>query len=59
MGSATLDIQYTEEALDDARSLRKLDQQNVLEAIETHLMHEPTKTSRSRIKRMAQPFWSE
>ncbi len=52
-------IQYAEEAAEDLQALRAFDQKKILEAIETHLRHEPEKTSRSRIKLMSQPFWSQ
>ena len=40
------------EAVKDLRSLRAAERTSVKEALETHLRHEPTKTSRSRIKRL-------
>lgn len=57
--SGTYDIQYAQEASDDIRGLRKSDQRKVFDGIELHLTHEPKKTSRSRIKAMLQPFWSQ
>jgi mRNA interferase RelE/StbE len=59
MAAAPYEIEYAGEAVDDVKSLRQFDRKKVVEGIETHLRHEPAKTSRSRIKRMAQPFWSE
>ncbi|MBY0522511.1 MAG: type II toxin-antitoxin system RelE/ParE family toxin [Gemmataceae bacterium] len=53
------EIQYAKQAVADVHALRPFDQKKVLDAIEIHLLNEPMKTSRSRIKRMAQPFWSE
>jgi mRNA interferase RelE/StbE len=40
------------EALDDLNALRANRRAEVRAAIETHLRHEPQKTSRSRIKRL-------
>lgn len=40
------------EAVDDLRGLKANRRAEVREAIETHLRHEPGKTSRSRIKRL-------
>ena len=40
------------EAVEDIRRLRANLRAAVREALETHLRHEPTKTSRSRIKRL-------
>jgi mRNA-degrading endonuclease RelE of RelBE toxin-antitoxin system len=40
------------EAVEDLRRLKARDRTGIKEALETHLRHEPTKTSRSRIKRL-------
>jgi mRNA-degrading endonuclease RelE of RelBE toxin-antitoxin system len=40
------------EAIEDLRRLKATERSAVKEALETHLRHEPTKTSRSRIKRL-------
>ena len=40
------------EAVHDLRALKSNVRAAVKEALETHLRHEPTKTSRSRIKRL-------
>ena len=40
------------EAAEDLRKLKANLRATVKEALETHLRHEPTKTSRSRIKRL-------
>jgi mRNA-degrading endonuclease RelE of RelBE toxin-antitoxin system len=40
------------EAVEDLRRLKANDRMAVKEALETHLRHEPTKTSRRRIKRL-------
>jgi mRNA-degrading endonuclease RelE of RelBE toxin-antitoxin system len=40
------------EAVEDLRRLEANDRTAVKEALETHLRHEPTKTGRSRIKRL-------
>jgi mRNA-degrading endonuclease RelE of RelBE toxin-antitoxin system len=52
-------ISYSDEAFADLKALRIYDQRIVLDAIQVHLSFEPTKDSRSRIKTMAQPFWSQ
>jgi mRNA-degrading endonuclease RelE of RelBE toxin-antitoxin system len=52
-------IVYTEKAAGDVSALRPFDQKKVIEGVDTHLSHESTKVSRSRIKRMVQPFWSQ
>lgn len=46
------DIVLAPEAVDDLRRLRADIRVTVRSAIETHLRHEPEKTSRSRIKRL-------
>jgi mRNA-degrading endonuclease RelE of RelBE toxin-antitoxin system len=40
------------EAVEDLRKLKTNERTAVKEALETHLRHEPTKTSRGRIKRL-------
>ena len=40
------------EAVEDLRRLKAIERSAVKEALDTHLRHEPTKTSRSRIKRL-------
>ena len=40
------------EAVEDLRRLKAGERSAVKEALDTHLRHEPTKTSRSRIKRL-------
>jgi mRNA-degrading endonuclease RelE of RelBE toxin-antitoxin system len=46
------DIVLAPEAVQDFRALKASVRATVREAIETHLAHEPDKTSRSRIKRL-------
>ena len=46
------EIVLAPEAVADLRRLRAKLRTAVREALETHLRHEPTKTSRSRIKRL-------
>ena len=46
------DIVLAPEAIEDLRDLRAPDRATLKEALETHLRHEPTKVSRSRIKRL-------
>ena len=52
-------IEYATEAIEDLGSLRPFDRKAVQNEITRHLSHEPAHESRSRIKRMAQPFWCE
>jgi mRNA-degrading endonuclease RelE of RelBE toxin-antitoxin system len=52
-------IQYAKEALNDIRNLRAFDQRRILEGIELRLTFQPKFESRSRIKEMGQPFWSQ
>src|SRR5271166_1536767 len=52
-------IRYANEAVEDIRRMRKFDQRKVLEGIEIHLTHQPKFLSKSRIKAMSQPFWSQ
>jgi mRNA-degrading endonuclease RelE of RelBE toxin-antitoxin system len=46
------EIVLSPEAIDDLRGLKANVRATVQAAIETHLRHQPTKTSRSRIKRL-------
>jgi mRNA-degrading endonuclease RelE of RelBE toxin-antitoxin system len=46
------EIVLAPEAIDDFRRLRANIRSTVRDALETHLRYEPTKTSRSRIKRL-------
>lgn len=46
------EIVLAPEAVDDFRSLRANIRSIVRDALETHLRYDPTKTSRSRIKRL-------
>lgn len=46
------EIVLAPEAVEDLRRLKANDRTAIKEALETHLRHEPTKTSRSRIKRL-------
>ena len=47
-----LEIYLAPEAIEDLKRLRAAHRTKVKEAMETHLRHEPTKTSKSRIKRL-------
>ena len=40
------------EAIEDLRRFKAIERSAIKEALATHLRHEPTKTSRSRIKRL-------
>jgi mRNA-degrading endonuclease RelE of RelBE toxin-antitoxin system len=53
------DIQYADEAVADLRALRAYDQRRILDGIERHLTFQPKFVSKSRIKAMVQPFWSQ
>lgn len=57
--SERYDIDYAEEAVADLKALRAYDQRKILAGIETHLRFQPKKESRSSIKAMVQPFWSQ
>ena len=57
--SEPYEIRYADEAVSDIRMLRAFDQRRILEAIERHLTYEPERVSRSRIKALLQPFWSQ
>ena len=46
------EILLAPEAIEDLRKLKAGERTAVKEALETHLRYEPTKTSRSRIKRL-------
>ena len=46
------EILLAPEAVEDLRKLKANERSVVKEALETHLRNEPTKTSRSRIKRL-------
>jgi mRNA-degrading endonuclease RelE of RelBE toxin-antitoxin system len=46
------EILLAPEAIEDLRRLKAKERSAVKGALETHLRHEPTKTSRSRIKRL-------
>ena len=57
--SEPYEIRYADEAFADIRGLRTFDQRKVMEGIELHLTQQPRLVSRSRIKAMVQPFWSQ
>jgi len=46
------EIVLAPEAIEDLRKFKAGDRAAIKEVLETHLRHEPTKTSRSRIKRL-------
>ncbi|HEX5041750.1 MAG TPA: type II toxin-antitoxin system RelE/ParE family toxin [Candidatus Polarisedimenticolaceae bacterium] len=46
------EIELAPEAIEDLRRLTARARAQVRDAMETHLRHEPTKTSKSRIKRL-------
>jgi len=45
-------IDFEPDALKELKTLRKADQVKILETIQLHLTHEPTRQSKSRIKHM-------
>jgi hypothetical protein len=53
------EIDFTDESKKDLWGLRPFDRQRIVTAIEQHLRFAPQAESRSRIKRMEKPFWSE
>jgi mRNA interferase RelE/StbE len=59
MASKPYEIRYASEAVADLRGMRTFDQRNVLTGIELHLLHQPKIVSKSRIRLMLQPFWSQ
>lgn len=52
-------IVYALEAVSDIRQLRAFDRSKVVDGIKLFLEHSPTKVSKSRIKKMTQPYWSQ
>ncbi len=46
------EIEFTTESLEDLKLLKPIDRGKVINAIETHLLHNPTQESKSRIKRL-------
>ena len=46
------ELVFDEGAIDDLAGLRAFDRATILQAVETHLRHEPTRTSKSRVKRL-------
>jgi len=46
------EIELAPEAIQDLKRLKRNLRTQVIDAMETHLRHEPTKTSKSRIKRL-------
>ena len=59
MQNGTYEIRYAGEAVDDLHGMRPFNRRQVLDGIELHLRHQPTFVSKSRIKAMVQPFWSQ
>ena len=56
---ASYEIVYAREAVADLRAFRAFDQRIVLNGVEQYLAYEPARASKTRIKRMIQPFWSQ
>jgi mRNA interferase RelE/StbE len=59
MPEITYHILISAGAEQDLKELRAHDRKEILEAMETHLIHEPTKESRSRIKKLTPPAISQ
>src|SRR5437868_11150363 len=59
MMSEPYEIRYAKEAATDIRVMRAFEQRKVLDGIERHLTYQPRFVSKSRIKAMVQPFWSQ
>ena len=59
MQNGTYEIRYADEAVDDLRGAAPLPSSPGMEGIELHLRHQPKFISKSRIKAMVQPFWSQ
>jgi mRNA interferase RelE/StbE len=57
--SEPYEIRYAASAVADVRALRAFDQRKLLDAIGRHLTFQPKLASKSRIKLMVQPFWSQ
>ena len=53
------EIDYAEEAIADIEAMRAFARTKVLDVVEEHLTYQPTTVSKSRIKAMLQPFWSQ
>lgn len=51
------EIRFVSSAREDLRRLRKTDQVKVLDRIERHLVYEPSRQSKSRIKRLRGKFY--
>jgi len=52
-------IEYSPEAAAEIEALRTFEARKIIDTIEHHLRHGPKTESRSRIKKMRAPFWSE
>ncbi len=57
--ASAFEIRYDEMAAAEIEALRAFESRKIMEAIELHLRHSPKTESRSRIKKMRAPFWSE
>ena len=57
--SGPYEIRYADDAVADVRALRRSDQRRIMQGIERHLTDQPKQISKSRIKRMRKPFWSQ
>jgi hypothetical protein len=57
--SEPFEIRYANEAVANLKAMRVYDQRIILAGIQTHLQYEPKTESKSRIRALAQPFWSQ
>ena len=53
------ELRLTDEAQDDLKELRAFDRTRVVKGLEQQLTHQPQQVSKSRIKRMVEPFWCQ
>ena len=53
------EIRLADEAQQDLKVLRTFDRTGITKGIEQHLTHQPQQVSKSRIKRMVEPFWCQ
>src|SRR5882672_548068 len=52
-------MNYVPLVVRDMEAMRAFDRATVVNAIQRHLSHEPSRVSKSSIKKMKQPFWSQ
>jgi len=57
--AARYEVKYTEDAGNDLRGLRNYDQVTIAAAVNQHLFFAPTVETKSSVKKLKQPFWSQ